>query len=121
MDPLKGTALSQLRIGEMHQRNVSPPERLARQICKKLEEARDSSLADLREQLINLPKSYVRALRIRGNPVPNNQDFENALMLAISNGWLRVEGPKASLTEAGATMAKRTRVGGRRYRLADIA
>jgi hypothetical protein len=107
-----------LRSSPMADRGVTPIERLARQVCKLLlREETALSLAILQEQLGQGDPERHRvsgAWRRKSGPKPG--DFDKALALAVSNGWLLQDEQGARLTTEGAALARKSRAGRRRSR-----
>ena len=101
----------------MGHHDVNPVERLARQICKALPAGVVADMKLLRTLTLahhelphKLSAEWRRRLRQEAG------DFDRAVALAISNGWLSATGGSLELTSAGARLAKRSRVGHRRQR-----
>ena len=99
----------------MGHRDVNPVERLARQICKALPAGVVADMKLLRTLTTQgLPQALSAEWRRRLRQEAG--DFDRAVALAISNGWLSATGGSLELTSAGARLAKRSRVGHRRQR-----
>ena len=100
----------------MGHRDVNPVERLARQICKALPAGVVADMKLLRTLTTQgLPQALLSA-EWRRRLRQEAGDFDRAVALAISNGWLSATGGSLELTSAGAHLAKRSRVGHRRQR-----
>lgn len=110
------------RKEEADESRVSLPiiERLARQCCKTL--AQSGARLDVHrlleavvpEQRRYRSKAWSRRLRA------TDRDLEAALTLAIERSWLRRNGEAVELTEEGEAMARRSRTGAHRLRLASL-
>jgi hypothetical protein len=103
----------------MADRGVTPIERLARQVCKLLlREETVLSPAVLQDQLgeqAGQERHRVSgAWRRKSGAKPG--DFDKALALAVSNGWLLQDEQGVRLTTEGAALARKSRAGRRRSR-----
>jgi hypothetical protein len=98
-------------------REVSTIERLARQMCKALGGTLEMELTKLKQTVIQKTESD-RTLSTgwRRKRAPREGDFDLALTLAASSGWLSERDGMVVLTEQGQEMARRSRVGRTRQR-----
>ena len=106
-------------MSAMADHGVTSIERLTRQMCKLLlREKLVLSPAVLRdrldEQADQEPYRISGAWRRKSGAKPG--DFEKALVLAVSNGWLSQDDQGVRLTTEGAALARKSRAGRRRSR-----
>jgi hypothetical protein len=95
---------------------VSPVERLARQICKDIGACSVSTI-ELRSRLAARRVASAAALRRNHWRLLKAADFDDALAHAQSSGWVVETEGCVCLTEAGSALARRSRVGVRRARV----
>jgi hypothetical protein len=104
----------------MSDRAVTSVERLARQICKMLP-AGVAADPGLLRTLASQPVYRALSPKWRRQLQESAGDFERAVALAVSKGWLSATGGSMTLTPAGARLALRSRVGQRRRRFSALS
>jgi hypothetical protein len=103
----------------MADQNVTPVERIARQICKLLSSGTGATVQELRARAVSrAPEPHLVSAKWRHRRQPREADFDKAIELAVSSGWLVNREGMISLTPAGSQLGRRSRVGARRVRRA---
>jgi hypothetical protein len=102
----------------MPDHEVTIVERLARQICKTLQDVPGLRAVDLQDEVgrhLAQQRSTVSGVW-RRKSAPRPGDFDKAVALAIEKGWLQEKEGILRLTDDGKVLARRSRAGPRRSR-----
>jgi hypothetical protein len=90
--------------------NVDPVHRVALQICKALQSSAPLSVTEVQGLIAGSAAGPDTSVRWRSRR-PREGDFDKALALALSSGWLCEQDGAFSLTPEGARIGRRSRVG----------
>jgi hypothetical protein len=97
----------------------SPVERLARRVCKALPNGRAVSRVVLESLVAQVNQAEQRATtsrKARRALTLHDGDFDKALELAVSMGWVETTPDTCTLTSDGEQFARKSRVGVQRRR-----
>ena|SRR5690242_5858977 len=104
---------------QMGKQYIDRPERLARWICKSLKPGAEIELGEVYRLIARMERR-----RVHVSPTWQQQvqmeatDVPEAVQLALSNGWILERDGRLSITDDGAALARRSRAGLRKKRVA---